>query len=133
MARRTKMSNTDPTTFRDPDARADEAWLFKGGLSDHWYVATKWEDRGDNHFEAVEKYDITHQVNQAIAEAVEAEQRERLQFMAVLLTELGGRLKISRSAYMEAATHGFEIDTYEEPDGGRVYSLRNPQPLKEKP
>lgn len=46
--------------------------IYRGGLSGLWWCATRWKDLGDGNFEALEKYDVTGQIEEILTE-VEAE------------------------------------------------------------
>ncbi|MFN2591503.1 MAG: hypothetical protein ABR532_01545 [Candidatus Dormibacteria bacterium] len=52
--------------------------IYRGGLTGTWWCATKWKETGDGHFEAIEKYDITGQMEEILEEA--AEERDPAQF-----------------------------------------------------
>jgi len=52
--------------------------IYRGGLSGTWWCATKWKDLGDGHFEAIEKFDVTGQIEE-ILEDHEAEQFDGLE------------------------------------------------------
>lgn len=50
--------------------------IYRGGFTQTWWCATRWKDLGDGHFEALEKYDVTGQIEEILAD-FDAEQFDR--------------------------------------------------------
>lgn len=46
--------------------RKQPIMLSRGGLSQRWYAVTRWKDRGDGLFEAIEKHELAPEVSAAL-------------------------------------------------------------------
>lgn len=49
--------------------------IYQGGFTGAWWCATRWKERPDGTFEALEKFDVTGQIEE-ILEAHEFAQRD---------------------------------------------------------
>lgn len=88
------------------------ARILRSGLTDRFYVATRWIDRGDGNVEALRKFDVTEQVEEIVRDL---EHRLRQANAAVVLAQdvLAEALRRRSWAYVE----GFVGSTGKEPVG----------------